>query len=180
MSGSIADTCVIVVAAGAGARMRSDVRKPYLPLLGRPIVVWTLERINSVPDVGAIVLVVHPDDLDSVRTRLGETLRKEYRVASIVAGGGTRQESVWNGLEALPDGYDAVLVHDAVRPLVRRETVARVAQTVRERGAALAAAPMVATVKESNDDGEVIATPPRERLWMARRCISLPAMSGTP
>ncbi|HOX36349.1 MAG TPA: 2-C-methyl-D-erythritol 4-phosphate cytidylyltransferase [Candidatus Brocadiia bacterium] len=167
-SNRVADVCAVVVAGGSGVRMGGSTRKPYLALLGKPLILLTLERLCSVNEIAKTILVVHPDDIEMVRDQWGRKFAESCRVAAIVSGGVSRQESVWNGLMRTPEDLPVVLVHDAVRPLVRRETILEVIRAIREHGAAIAAAPMIATVKESNDAGRIIATRDRERLWQAQ------------
>ena len=86
----------------------------------------------------------------------------------ISVGGRTRSESVANGLEDLPDEADIVLVHDAARPLVSADTIERVVASVREGNSAVAALPVVDTLKEVDDAGLIVRTVPRETLWRAQ------------
>jgi 2-C-methyl-D-erythritol 4-phosphate cytidylyltransferase len=83
-------------------------------------------------------------------------------------GGRTRMESVANGLDDLPDEAEIVLVHDAARPLVGDETIDRVIASVRGGTCATAALPVVDTLKEVGDDGMIVRTVDRERLWRAQ------------
>jgi len=86
----------------------------------------------------------------------------------VSTGGRTRTESVLNGLEDLPDEASIVLVHDAARPLVGNDTIDRVVASVREGNCAIAALPVVDTLKEVDDSGWIVRTIERERLWRAQ------------
>jgi 2-C-methyl-D-erythritol 4-phosphate cytidylyltransferase len=86
----------------------------------------------------------------------------------IAPGGRTRTESVANGLDDLPDEATVVLIHDAARPLVGDDTIDRVVNAVRSGTAAIAALPVVDTLKEVDDSGRITRTLERERLWRAQ------------
>lgn len=167
------DLGLVIPAAGVGKRMGSRLHKPFLDLGGEPILLRTLGCFARFPGMAARVLVLHEDDIPWVTRRWGEALRS-LGVTAIVAGGARRQDSVENGLAALPDIVRVVLVHDAVRPFVPREVIRRVADAARRTGAALAALPVVDTVKEvgragkAGLPGRVVRTIPRERIWLAQ------------
>jgi 2-C-methyl-D-erythritol 4-phosphate cytidylyltransferase len=86
----------------------------------------------------------------------------------IAPGGRTRTESVLAGLEDLPDAAEIVLIHDAARPLVTDETVDRVVAGVRAGHSTIAALPVVDTLKEVDDNGTIVRTVEREKLWRAQ------------
>jgi 2-C-methyl-D-erythritol 4-phosphate cytidylyltransferase len=154
-----------VVAAGAGARMGYR-KKPYLLLAGRPVLYHAIDRLRAAPCAAHTVVVVHADEFREGAVE--SSLKEEFGDISVVAGGLTRQASVLAGLRGLPEDVRVVLVHDAVRPLVHADVVARVASAARDRGAAIAAIPATETVKQVNERGVVSATPPRLALWYAR------------
>jgi len=160
--------CAVVPAAGSGTRMGGGCRKPMLCLDGAPILLHTLARLRAARGCRAIVLAVHPDDLAFCRDCWGAALAERFGVRAIVPGGAVRQESVLAALEATDPDTPLALIHDAVRPLVRLDLVEAVAARAAERGAAIAAVPSVATIKEVDGSGRIVATPPRERLWMAQ------------
>lgn len=157
----------VVPAAGVGARMRAPARKPLLLLDGIPILFHTLWRLSLAEGCGEIVVAVNPDDVDYYHDRWWGEMQSRFGVGALVAGGPSRQASVLAALEATDPHVELVLIHDAVRPLVRVELVEQVAARVAECGAAIAAAPAVATVKEVDGEGIICDTPPRELLWMA-------------
>ncbi len=148
--------------------MGAGLRKPLLSLDSIPILLHTLCRLKAASGCKEMVLAVHPLDLVFYTPERRESLRAEFGVKAIVAGGATRQESVLTALEATTTGLPLVLIHDAVRPLVEVELIERVALRAGECGAALAAVPAVATIKEVAPDGHVLRTPPRESVWMAQ------------
>jgi 2-C-methyl-D-erythritol 4-phosphate cytidylyltransferase len=139
----------IVPAAGAGERLGADVPKAFAVLGGRPMVEWSLDVLREVCD--RVVVAVPPD-----------------RVAppDYVAGGATRSESVRNALDAAPEAT-VVVVHDAARPLVTVELVRRCLDALEGVDGVIAAVPVTDTVKEV-EDGVVVSTPDRGRLWAAQ------------
>jgi len=158
---------VVIAAAGDGTRMAADRRKPHLELAGRPILHRAIECFSTLEPCRGIVVVLHPDDLAGGEA--AEELAARCGPCTVVAGGTCRQESVLNGLEALdPDGPDVVLIHDAVRPLVRADVILRVAAEAARQGAAIAAVPAGETVKRAGADRTVVETPDRSALWFAR------------
>jgi 2-C-methyl-D-erythritol 4-phosphate cytidylyltransferase len=160
------DTAAIIVAGGKGLRFGGRVRKQYLLLKGRPIIWWSVSAFEKCPSVESIVLVVPVDDLLSMRKQV--TGWKFKKVKSVVSGGATRADSVRRGLSAVPSGLRYIAVHDAVRPLVRPALIEAVIQAARRRGAALAACPAKDTIKLANSHGRVLASPPRETVWLAQ------------
>jgi 2-C-methyl-D-erythritol 4-phosphate cytidylyltransferase len=156
---------VVVPAAGTGNRM-GGCRKPFLELLGRPILQHTVERLRAAEGCAEIIVVLHPDECRG--GGLQGRLPAAWRVDKVVPGGSTRQQSALAGLEAVHADLDVVLLHDAVRPLINPDVVSRVAEAARAHGGAVAALRATDTVKEVGNAHMVSATPPRDKLWMAR------------
>jgi len=157
---------VVVPAAGLGKRMGA--RKPLLELGGWPMIMCTLLRLAAARGCGEIVIAAHPEDLERYAGGWGDQLRGRFGVTAVVPGGQHRQQSVLAGLEASDPSVPLVLIHDAVRPLVQPALVERVAARASEAGAAIAAVPAVATVKEVDAGGRIVGTPPRDTLWHAQ------------
>lgn len=151
----------VVVAGGAGTRFGAPVRKQYLELLGEPVLLRAVRPFLRHPEVGAVVVVLPPDDAAHPPSWLvGLGVR-------IVPGGEARGDSVRCGLLATPEDAPVVLVHDAARPLVSAEVIGRVLEAARS-GPAIAAVPVSDTIKEVGEGGVVLATPDRARLWQAQ------------
>jgi 2-C-methyl-D-erythritol 4-phosphate cytidylyltransferase len=156
-------TAAIIVAAGQGTRMGAGVDKLFLPVAGRPVVAHTWGIYDAVPVIDEIILVVRPDrraQFEELGRQLG--CRKPYRLAH---GGQERQDSVWNGLEALDPATDLVAIHDGARPCTPRELVLRTLEKAQMSGAAVAARRVTDTVKESEDGETTLRTLDRTRLW---------------
>jgi 2-C-methyl-D-erythritol 4-phosphate cytidylyltransferase len=156
-------TSAILVAAGKGTRMGPGTDKLFLELNGQPIVVHTWRRFDQAACIDEIVLVVR-DGMQAAFTALAEKyqLRKKFRLA---AGGKERQDSVWNGLEALSPTAEIVAIQDAARPCTSHELVAATVLAAKETGAAVAAQPVTDTIKESGDGKMIERTLDRTRLW---------------
>jgi 2-C-methyl-D-erythritol 4-phosphate cytidylyltransferase len=117
------------------------------------------------PDVLAVVCVLPPRYAGDPPPWLFQVDVERLLVS---VGGRTRSESVYHGLEDLPDEAGIVLIHDAARPLVGQRTIDRVVAEARAGRAATAALPVVDTLKEAGEDGRVTRTLPRDRLWRAQ------------
>lgn len=153
---------VILPAAGRGKRMQAGVNKVFLSLLGKPILYHTLRAFAAVPEVKELIVVTGKDEVAALRRSLQHL--PGLPAVKVVAGGSERQYSVWNGLKASSEDADVVLVHDAARPLVSRRTIEEVIAAAKEYGAAIAAVPEKNTVKIV-EDGVVVSTPDRAKLW---------------
>lgn len=158
------------MAAASGARVVPAASKQFTELDGVPILIHTLRKFASVPQVREIVLALRPSEAAGYQPRLAqEKLGKPVRV---VEGGEHRQESVAHALaavEAAPD--DIILVHDAVRPFVDSDIIQNVIDAAARHGAAIAGVPAMDTIKqvERTAEGAVIrATIPRAQIVMAQ------------
>jgi 2-C-methyl-D-erythritol 4-phosphate cytidylyltransferase len=157
----------VIPAAGSGARLGGGLSKQYLPLAGMPILARTLAAFESSAVIHAIVVVAPPGDETRCRTVAVEPYGWT-KILAIVPGGAARQESVARGLDAAGADASIVVVHDAARPLVSEELIRRVVEAAAVSGAALAALPVVDTLKRGGGDGGMIATVDREGLWAAQ------------
>ena len=154
----------LVAAAGSGVRMGGQVAKPFLQINGREILARTLDVFENAAVIDEVWVMVGAGNVLACRQGIVE--RYGFgKVRGVVAGGASRQESVWRGLQRLGAGVDLVVVHDGVRPFVTeavlRETLACAAQ----HGAAVTAIPLRDTLKRVSSQGEVEATVPRDHLW---------------
>ncbi len=158
----------LIVAAGRGARAARDPLQPkqYAPLAGRPVLAHTLAAFDACPAIGAIVVVIHPDDRALFEA---STTGVSSKLASPVLGGATRQESVRFGLEALATAApEHVLIHDAARPFVTPDIVARVLEALNTYEGAIAADPLSDTLKRDDGAAAIAETIPRAGLWKAQ------------
>jgi 2-C-methyl-D-erythritol 4-phosphate cytidylyltransferase len=155
----------IIAAAGSGTRTNSPVPKQFLEILGKPLLVHTIERFEMCPAIDEIILVLAEGEIDTFKQILGKYGLAKVR--KIVAGGETRAGSVRNGLDAVSGrAGDVVAVHDGARPLVSIEEIAQTVEKAREMGAACLVAPVTDTIKEVAD-GRIIGTIDRGKLRRA-------------
>jgi len=153
-------TAAIIVAAGRGTRVGGDLPKQWQVLGGRPVATYAMARFAAHPAIAQLVLVVHPDDLDT-------DLWPREPGATVVTGGKTRAASVLAGLNAVSDDIDKVLIHDAARPLVSNAVIDRVLAALgRHSGAAPAVA--VTDTLWHGADGAVQGVQDREGLYCAQ------------
>jgi 2-C-methyl-D-erythritol 4-phosphate cytidylyltransferase len=156
-------TSAIIVAAGQSTRMGPRADKLFLPVAGRPLLAYAWQRFDSAPFIGEIVLVAR-EGLQSVFADLAGKFgfTKPFRV---VPGGKQRQDSVWNGLEALSPESDIVAIQDAARPCTSLTLIEATVEAARQHGAAVAAQPVTDTIKWSDDGAYVSRHLDRSRLW---------------
>ncbi|MEU9186857.1 2-C-methyl-D-erythritol 4-phosphate cytidylyltransferase [Streptomyces sp. NPDC048484] len=166
-----ARTAAVIPAAGRGVRLGPGAPKALRALNGTPMLIHAVRAMAASRAVSLVVVVAPPGGAAEVRTLLDSHALPERTEFLVVPGGDSRQESVRLGLEALPDGIDIVLVHDAARPLVPVETVDGVIEAVRDGAPAVVPAlPLTDTVKQvepaetAGEPEPVVATPERSRL----------------
>lgn len=148
----------IILAGGSGSRMGADRNKVLLSLRGEPVIVRAVRAFRGLVD--GVILVSRREDIPEI----SEGLHRAGLAADIVPGGATRQDSVWNGLCALPEGCRHVLIHDGARCMVDPQTILRCKESVEAFGTGVAAVPAVDTIKQVNPDEVVTATLDRSSL----------------
>ena len=154
---------VIIPAAGQGRRM-GNIKKPYLKLVGKPILAHTLMVFQQCSLVDEIVVVAAAGDEQDCIQDIAIPYKLD-KVHQIVAGGKTRQESVFNGLQKVTSDTDMVVVHDCARPFVTERMIEDTLAAADEWGASTVAVPVKDTIKEADDDSFVVNTLDRRRLW---------------
>ena len=159
----------VVPAAGVGQRMKTasgGVKKQFIRLRHKEIIVYTLEVLQSVESIEGIILVTGKEDISFC-----EQLVEQYhldKVSKVLVGGARRQQSVFIGLSALPKDCTMAVIHDGARPFVTQEEVEKTIDVAREMGGAVLAVPVTDTIKIVGDGREIEATPARSRLWAAQ------------
>ena len=152
----------IVLAAGRGKRMQSEVAKQYLLVRNKPVLYYSLKAFqDSIAD--EIILVTAESEI----TYCKEEIVDKYaitKVSQIVAGGKERYHSVYNGLKACKDA-EVVLIHDGARPFVDEAIIERNVRRVKEHGACVTGMPVKDTIKISDAEGYVKETPRRDLIW---------------
>lgn len=149
----------VVVAAGRGVRMGAAVNKVLLPLCGEPVIRHAVRAFCEADEIDGVVVVASADETEQMRAALCGL----EKVCAIAPGGSTRQESVKNGLDALPKEARIALVHDGARPLISRELIARCIRQTEDCGSAVVCTPVTDTVKVEKD-GCVVRTLDRSQL----------------
>ena len=166
------DVGVVVVAAGAGVRAGPGEPKQFRPILGVPMLLRALRQFIGHPEVRQVVVALPPGYAERPPDWLGK-LRGER--LEFVPGGVQRVDSVRSALAALPDDATIILIHDAARPFVSRETIDAVIARARAGVGAIAAVPSSDTLKEVGQDPipdrptpRITRTVDRERIWRAQ------------
>lgn len=152
----------IILAAGTGKRMQSNIPKQYLTLQDKPVLYYTLKTFEE-SNVDEIVLVVGKDEIEYCREELVDKFNFK-KVKKILEGGLERYHSVFNGLNAI-DSADYVLIHDGARPFISLEVIKRTIEEVGTYSACAVGVPSKDTVKIVNAEGMVTETPDRDRVW---------------
>jgi 2-C-methyl-D-erythritol 4-phosphate cytidylyltransferase len=156
-------TSAIIVAAGQGTRMGTGVDKLFLKLNGCPLLAHTWRRFDQAACIDEIILVLR----DGAQPSFNELARQQQfrKPFRLVVGGKERQDSVWNGLEALPPEAEIVAIQDAARPCTSEALIAATVAAARDTGAAVAAQHVTDTIKESGNGKLIERTLDRSRLW---------------
>jgi len=139
-------------------------RKPFLGLLGRPVLAWTLDPFLAHPRVRSVTVALASADAATPPTWLAELLPH----VKVVAGGDTRMRSVANGLASLPAEVSVVLVHDGARPLVRTEWIDACIEAAEGGAGAVVGYPAVDSMKRVDAEGFIIHTEDRTGLWQVQ------------
>lgn len=156
-------TAAVVLAAGRGRRMNSDVQKQYLLINDKPVIYYTLQAFEK-SDVDEVILVTGQDEIGYCRHEIVEKYGFK-KVKAIVAGGKERFDSVYQGLLAIPD-CSYVLIHDGARPFITPQLIHDNIECVKKEGACVTAVPSKDTVKIADADGFVKETPERASVWI--------------
>jgi 2-C-methyl-D-erythritol 4-phosphate cytidylyltransferase len=152
----------VIPAGGRGTRLGGSIPKQFLLLDGKPILLHSIEKFESLEDVGEIIVVVPVDQIRRTERLIADAgFRK---VSHVVVGGNERQHSVRNGLLSFENDPDIVLVHDAVRPLVSQEVIREVIKQSKKHGAAVVGVRVIDTIKVEGA-GFYTKTLDRKNLW---------------
>jgi len=155
----------IVLAAGKGARMNSDIPKQYLTLLGKPVLFYSLQAFEK-SNVDEVILVTGRGEQEYCQKEIIEKYQLK-KVTHIVEGGAERYHSVLCGLRAA-EGAAYVLIHDGARPLVSSDVINCAIDTVKETGACVVGMPVKDTVQLVDSNEVICSTPDRRYTWIAQ------------
>ena len=154
-------TTAIVLAAGNGKRMNSDIKKQYLEIKGKPVLFYSLQAFEN-SFIDSVILVTTKEDREYCKKEIVEKYHFN-KVKCIVDGGKERYHSVMNAVFAATE-CDYLFIHDGARPFITNEILNRLLMQVQETKACVAAMPVKDTIKIADDDSFIAATP-------NRRCV---------
>ncbi|WP_373479170.1 2-C-methyl-D-erythritol 4-phosphate cytidylyltransferase [Geminocystis sp.] len=157
---------LLIPAAGMGKRMGSNQNKLLLKLKEKPLLSWTLKAANEAKSIKWIGIIGQSYDFPLFTDIIAHI--NPSKPVKLIQGGDTRQQSVYNGLQALPPTAEKVLIHDGARCLATPDLFNRCAETLLHSQALIAAIPVKDTIKVVNSNLIVKDTPPRENLWAAQ------------
>jgi 2-C-methyl-D-erythritol 4-phosphate cytidylyltransferase len=167
-------TVTVILCAGQGARMRASRNKVFLPLLGRPLIAYTLAAFEQASAVDEILLVAHPDEVSYFAREVIPGVGAS-KVSYVIAGGATRHQSEQSALEALRERITAgeialVMIHDGARPLVTPAEIDQLAEVARAGVGAILVTPVAAseTLLETHSGGEIALVEAPEELGRAQ------------
>lgn len=154
----------ILLAAGAGKRMQCEANKIFLRLGSYSVLQWNLRHLAQVADVTEVVIVVADGEVDAIQKEVVGIPDLPWQ-PMLVLGGAERQDSVVAGTQAVSDKADIILVHDGARPMAKPALFNAVAEAAQQYGAAVAAVPVVDTIKQVKADQTVVKTLTRSELY---------------
>lgn len=167
----------VIFAGGTGQRMNTKTKpKQFLELHGKPILVYTLEQFQQCKAIDGIILVMLESWIPYT-----EELMERYRltkVKTVIPGGDSGQESIYNGIAKAAELYpkeSVVLIHDGVRPLIDVQTIEECVACTEKNGNAVTVSPAIETVALLNEDNSVGKILPRSKCQMAKapQCFKL-------
>jgi 2-C-methyl-D-erythritol 4-phosphate cytidylyltransferase len=157
----------IIVAAGKGRRMNHPTRKQYLDLAGRPVLAHSVMVFDTCELIDKIFLVVPKDDIEYCQKNIVPLMELKNGL-NLVSGGEQRQNSVYNGLQAIDKKTDTVVVHDGVRPFIRPDELESCILGARKFGACILGIPAGDTIKYVDKSGFIEETLARDSIWLAQ------------
>jgi len=157
---------LLIPAAGSGKRMVADRNKLLLQVRSKPLIAWTLLAAEAASSISWIGIVSQPPDWDDFKSIIADLKLKKTIV--FIPGGSTRQESVYNGLQALPTNAGQVLIHDGARCLATPDLFNACSEAILHCSGLIAAVPVKDTIKVVDDNDIIKSTPERKRLWAAQ------------
>lgn len=159
----VKNNCAVIVAAGKGKRMGSEISKQFIKVNGHPILFYTIKAFEESELIQEIYLVLSSEDISYSREEIFNryTFNKPIH---IVTGGKERQDSVYNGLKAIKD-CEIVLIHDGARPFVTHEIIEKGIKYAKEHGACACGVTPKDTIKVKDHSGFSLSTPNRNSLF---------------
>jgi 2-C-methyl-D-erythritol 4-phosphate cytidylyltransferase len=157
---------LLIPAAGSGKRMGADRNKLLLQVRSKPLIAWTLLAAEAASSITWIGIVSQPLDWDDFKAIIADLNLK--KTIELIPGGSTRQESVYNGLQALPTNAAQVLIHDGARCLATPNLFNACSEAILNCSGLIAAISVKDTIKVVDEHGIIKSTPERKQLWAAQ------------
>ena len=167
MSSSSDTVVAVIVGAGEGTRMRTHSRKQYMMLGDRPVLAHTLLVFDACEEIEEIFLVIPEGDDSLCKKEVVDPLRPGKPI-HLVAGGATRQESVYHGLKAIDANCNLVVIHDGVRPFAKTNKIAECIRVAKQYGGCILSLTASDTIKRVDEDDCVVSTLKRDMIRMAQ------------
>ncbi len=155
---------VLIPAAGSGSRMKAGKNKLLIELEGESLIYWTIKSVLSASLVSWVGIIGQPND----KHELLNSIKGFSSKVKWINGGETRQESVFNGLNALPSNAEKVLIHDGARCLIEPNLINKCVLELENSEAIILATKVTDTIKIVDDKGYIKETPNRQNLWAAQ------------
>jgi 2-C-methyl-D-erythritol 4-phosphate cytidylyltransferase len=157
---------LLIPAAGSGKRMGADRNKLLLEVRSKTLIAWTLLAAEAASAMNWIGIIAQPHDWEDFYAVIADL--KLTKPVVFIPGGSTRQESVYNGLQALPKDAKQVLIHDGARCLATPDLLNACAEAILHCSGLIAAIPVKDTIKVVDKSGIIQSTPDRQQLWAAQ------------
>lgn len=157
----------IVLAAGAGKRMQSNIAKQYMLLNGKPIIWYALHAFETSTIINNVILVVGAGEIPYGKEEIVEKYGFS-KVSAVIEGGAERYLSVWEGLKQVQNENPAkgfVFIHDGARPFVTEDIIRDTYEAAKMYGACVAGMPVKDTIKIADEEGFAAQTPNRKMVW---------------
>lgn len=155
---------VLITAAGLGTRMGTEKGKLFLEIGDKTVIERTLEAFDDIDEIDDLIVVIRKED-EMMMKRIAQSMKKPMK---FVYGGNSREESTFNGLQALSDQCNIVMCHDGARPFIKRETIIECIHQIKTNKGVIVAVPVKDTIKNINAQGYVDFTPKRELLYQVQ------------
>lgn len=157
---------LIVLCAGLGKRMGATLPKMLIPIAKKPLLYWTLSRLEKCSTLHGIVLAVPSDYLEVFKKNILKWKLK--KIIAVVPGGTERTDSTRNALKVIPSQYQIIGIHDGARPFVDSQLIQNCYAAAEKNGAAILAVPVKETIKVTLKNNMIQKTIPRHQCWAAQ------------
>ena len=155
-----------MLCAGLGKRMGATLPKMLIPIAKKPLLYWTLSRLEKCSTLHGIVLAVPSDYLEVFKKNILKWKLK--KIIAVVPGGTERTDSTRNALKVIPSQYQIIGIHDGARPFVDSQLIQNCYAAAEKNGAAILAVPVKETIKVTLKNNMIQKTIPRHQCWAAQ------------